>query len=385
MGKKEKGKTKEGFTIGRIIKMIVFLAIIVLIMMYLDSVFCLRDANDAEGTFGTFYDLSDSGTKLDGVYIGSSAVNRTFVPTEYYRRYGSCIYDLATAGQPSFTIKNVVKEAVKEQPDMKIILIEIRPFAKDYWSGGEGSIRKVTDSMRYSKNWADTINRSMYWGNKLGKGTFNSNKSYYFFHYLLYHNNWPNMTLSEFKPHDKTTDYMGYCLTYRGTRTIKVDEPQEYSGHRKMNSDKEKILRDLIKYCKTLDQKVIFVASPYKYNKETQESLNTVKSILRENGMTVWDFNSGKLRRDFHVDYDHYFYQTVHMNVFGAEAYTKYLYKQINRVVKLEDHRGDSDYKAWDQAEKRYLKDRKTLVAERKKAIAERKKAAAEKKKESST
>jgi hypothetical protein len=368
MEKKEKAKTtitKEGFTKGRVIRMIAFLMIIVLIMVYLNSVFCLRDDNDAEGTFGTFYDLSDSGTRLDGVYIGSSATYRSFIPTEYYRLHGACIYDLATAGQPLFTIKNIVREAVKEQPDMKIILIEIRPFTKGYWNGGEGSIRKVTDSMKYSKNWVDTINTSMYWGNKLGKGTFNSNKMYYFFRYLLYHNSWPHMTLSEFKPHEKTTDYMGYCLTYRGTKVTRIEGAQDYGGYEKIDSDTEKILRDLIKYCKTLDQKVVFVSSPYKCSPGAQAKLNYTKAILEKNGMTVWDFNSGELRKDFNADYDHYYYEPVHMNVFGAEAYTKYLYKQIGSVVKLEDHRGDPDYKAWDKASKKFLRDKKKLVAKR--------------------
>ncbi|MGI6212860.1 MAG: hypothetical protein ACOYJJ_09805 [Anaerovoracaceae bacterium] len=365
MGKKE--KTKEGFTTGRVIKMIAFLAIIVLIMIYLNSVFCLRDPNDSEGTFGTFYDLSDSGTKLDGVYIGSSAVNRFFIPTEYYRRYGSCIYDLATAGQSSFLIKNIVKEAVKEQPDMKIILIEIRPFVKDHWGGGEGSIRNVTDSMKYSENWVDTIDTAMYWGNKLNKGSFNSNKMYYYFRYLLYHNSWPNMKLNEFTPNDKTTDYMGYNLTYIVTNTTKILDPQDFGGYAKMNSDQEEILLDLIKYCKTLDQKVIFVASPIKFKPDSQAKLNYVKALIEKNGMTVWDFNTGKLREDFKVDYNHYYYERSHMNVFGAEAYTKYIYKQISSVVELEDHRGDSDYKAWDQAEKKFLRDKKKLLAQRKK------------------
>jgi hypothetical protein len=364
---KEKVKTKEGFTVGRVFKMIAFLLVIALVMLYLNSVFCLRDDNDAEGTFGTFYKLSDEGEKLDGVYIGSSATYRYFIPTEYYRMYGGCIYNLATAGQPSFVIKNIVKEAVKEQPDMKIILIEIRPFTKDYWHGGEGSIRKVTDSMKPSENWVDTIKTSMYWGNKLEKGSFNTNKMYYYFSYLLYHNSWPHMTLDQFKPNDRQTDYMGYSLTYMGTNTTKIENPKDYGGYAKMDPNKEKILKDLIKYCKTLKQKVVFVASPCKYKPDSQARLNYVTRLLRKNGMTVWDFNTGKLRQDFDDDYDHYYYERAHMNVFGAEAYTKYMYKLVNSVVKLEDHRGDSDYKAWDEAEQRFLTEKKKLVAERKK------------------
>lgn len=358
----------DGFTRKRIVKVIAFLLIVALIMVGLNSVFCLRDENNAEGTFGTFYELSDSGNKLDGVYVGSSAVYRSFIPTEYYRMYGSCIYNLSTSGQPSFTIKNIVKEAVKNQPDMKLILIEIRPFAKDHWMGGEGAIRMVTDSMEYSSNWVDTINTSMYWGNKLNASSFDHNKMYYYFRYLLYHNSWPHMALSEMKPHEKSTDYMGYNLSDLVTRTTAIKNPQDYGGYQKMNSDKEKILKDLLKYCKTLDQKVVFVASPIKFMADSQAKLNYAKRIIEKNGFTVWDFNTGELREDFKVDYDHYYYERSHMNVFGAEAYTRYIHKLISSVVKLPDHRGDSDFRVWDEAQKNFLRDKKALLSKSKRA-----------------
>ncbi|MGN0708869.1 MAG: hypothetical protein ACI4LM_01350, partial [Anaerovoracaceae bacterium] len=173
-------KKDDGLTFGHLMKIIVFVLIAALIMGYLNSVFCLRDDNEAEGVFGTFYDLSDQGCRLDGVYIGSSATFRYFIPTECYRKHGACIYNLATASQPYFLYKNIIKEAVREQPDMKVIILELRPFTWNKWTSGEGSIRKVTDSMTPSLNWKNTVDNAIYYGNKLNKGSFEDNKLYYY-------------------------------------------------------------------------------------------------------------------------------------------------------------------------------------------------------------
>ena len=49
------------------------------------------------------------------------------------------------------------------------------------------------------------------------------------------------------------------------------------------------------------------------------------------------------------VDFDTDFYNYLHMNIYGAEKYTKFLSEYIKENYNLEDRRKDKNYSEWNE------------------------------------
>lgn len=369
MDKSIKTEERQKMTPKRALKIAVFLLLVVILLSFLSTALRLRDENDATGVFNTLYQQGED-NKLDGVFIGSSATYRFFVPTEAYRKHGITIMDFATSAQPYFITKNVVKEAVDAAPDMKVILIDIRTITKDKWNGGEAAIRRVTDSMKWNRNRFSAINTSLDYMDELDYQGYETNKLYYYFPLLLYHNMWVETPVSEMDPRKNYAPYFGYRLTYPGTNVSKIINPYEYgevTEKTELDDIQNKAFLELVDYCKSIKDKykIVFVSSPFKIRPDAQARFNYMTDVIEQAGMEVYDFNSGEIKADFPNDYDHYYYERLHMNTLGAEAYTDYLCKLLKKDVDFEDHRGDEKYSDWEEASKNYLKERKKLLAER--------------------
>lgn len=324
---------------------LLFFALAAGLLFYLNCVFDLKDDKGSEKVFKAFYDQKEN--SLDGIYIGSSAVYRYFVPTQAFEDKGMAIFDLGTGSQPIVLEKYIIREALKTQPDMKVIVIDIRNLTLSDEYLKEADIRRVTDAMKQSENRIDAINAGLkYFREK--KAEISYNKMYYYFPFLLYHNRWnEDFEFEDLKGTTNGNAYKGFYATNHSLTSVPVEQPTYTTEKTEPEAADKAVLQDLLDYCSTLKQKVIFVSSPFAMSEERQKLLNSYTEMIRDAGFTMYNFNTKEGAAKLDLDWDHDFLDSGHVNYYGAVKFTRWMEKAIAREVQLKDHRNDPDYENW--------------------------------------
>ena len=357
---KETGNTQKK-KVWLLIRTLLFFLILCLSGIYLMHVFDMKDDKGAEKVFRTFY--SEKENSLDGIYIGSSSAYRFWIPPYAFETNGMAVSNLGTGSQPVVLQKYIILEALKTQPDMKVIIIDIRSMLKKNKRLKEADIRRVTDSFRQfekilfpSRNRLNAIDASLAFFRDQD-ADIEYNKKYYYYPFLKYHNRWQSdIALNDLSGISSKNKYKGFVFTSTGSMRIKQLEPPEYTDTVAETVDpvKYNVLRDLIRFCKTLDQKVIFVSAPYRISQEEQEQLNACTEIIMQSGLTILNFNQEQDIKWIGLDWSTDYMDPKHVNVYGAMKYTSYLSNYLREHVDLTDHRGDSAYISWENAKDRF-------------------------------
>jgi hypothetical protein len=336
---------KHKKTIALVLLFLIFAAAM---LFYLNKVFDMKDDKHAEQTFASFY--AQKKNSLDGVYIGSSAVYRYWIPTQAYQKYGMRIFNISTGSQPVVLQKYLIQEALKSQPDAKVILLDIRSIISPSKTLKESDIRRVTDSMPMSVNRIPAIHAALKYFKAEG-ADISYNKSYSYLSFLFYHNRWSDdLTRSDLNPKTKQNPYMGFIYDSSSTVVYPMRQPSYVSGTETLSADKKAVLEDLLDYCRTLKQKVIFVSSPYQISESDQQLLHSCENMIRAKGFTFIDFNTQKMTEKIGLDWSKDFLNTKHVNYNGAEKFTAYLSSYLNKHVQFKKHSDFASEKAWKKA-----------------------------------
>ena len=346
MSKKKKGN-----------KVVIILIIILVILIVGLGAFVYLNKVFTNGTtrYSSFYQEPEN--TLDGIYLGSSAAYCYYMPTVTYEQEGICIYNLGTTVQPSCISANIIKDALKTQPDMDVIVIELRNFVKIDNSDIQQYIRLVTDGMRWSKNRFDAIDTALQYYKDSGvEGNYNK-WSYYFPALRVVHVGSYGLSQNDWllKKEEKTP-FKG-SAPFNSRLITRLPVPDEYTREDKVDKAQTEALRNLLEFCKKLDTEVIFVSGPFNPNKGSEYKygeMNTLCKIIEEEGFTALNFNREPLKSQLNIDYSHDFRDRGHTSAYGAMRYTLFLGKWLKTNVKSlkDDHRGEKGYEDWDlQAE----------------------------------
>lgn len=336
-----------------LIRTIIFLIIIFMIAMYLNAVFTMERTEESKETFNTFY--SEIENTIDGVYFGASSSNRYWIAPLAFEEYGMAISSMATTSQPLVLTKYLMEEAEKTQ-NPKLFIVELRGAIKSSEWIQDPYIRKVTDSMKPSLTRIRAINESLEFASIAGNEM--DSKIDYYFPLLKYHSRWNNEEYqleSELKLEEPISYSKGFFLTpSKSFQQIPQSAAQYTEEEGGMAPELEDVIIDLLDYCDSIDTEVLFVMSPHSAKKDNLKILNQAKTIVESRGYTVLDFNTEEMIEAVGIDWELDFYNENHTNCVGAEKYTYYLANYISEHYVIEDHRGDSQYKSWDEAYKYY-------------------------------
>ena len=89
-----------------ILRFVIFLCILFLVFVYLNKVFTLPEEDENTKIFNSFYGETEN--SLDGIYLGSSAVNRFWNAPLAYHEYGYSIFAFSTSSQPLVLYRNLI-------------------------------------------------------------------------------------------------------------------------------------------------------------------------------------------------------------------------------------------------------------------------------------
>jgi len=327
--------------VKRLLKIIGFLAIFVFLFAYTTDVFCLS-SNLAERRFKEFY--SQPINSLDAVYIGSSGVDNFWSSPLAWEEYGITVFPFSSDAQPTAAAKYLIKEGRKTQKNA-LYIIDLRAVRAPDIS--EGEIRKVTDNMRLSLNWYDAVTALTETANIPLK-----DRLPYYISQMKYHDRWSELTSADF------TNEITYL---KGSQVIdKTVEQKVLSGptgeRAPIPEFQQKVLTDLLDYCKQEKLNVLFIVSPMLLDKEAKMQYNYVGDEVKKYGFPFVNFSDQI--EDMNLDLSTDFYEADHVNMKGQIKYTRYFAKYLVDHYSFSDKRSEASYASWDESYRNYLNTR---------------------------
>lgn len=281
---------------------------------------------------------------LDMIYIGGSAAFVYWEPPRAWGEYGITSYDYATNSIRAESIIGNIREVSKYQ-DTDFIVIDARPF--EYWSDtiGEDGIRHITDSMDYSWNRWKMVYEYL---SNIEKPE-NINEVSFYFDIAKYHT---NMEALGSETNWDFIDNEGYAFCNGGEiydLHEELNKPTDFMTKEcmELQEGSEKTLIKLLEYCRKEKKDVLFVVCPYRITKEQKMMYNSIQRIVESYGFAFLDANEHY--DDMEIDFSKDFYNINHVNVYGAEKYTRFLAEYIQENYDLIDHRKEQGTEKWEE------------------------------------
>lgn len=332
----------------KILRAAAFAIIALLLTVYLCNVFTIADTDSNKQIFNAFY--SEEEDSIDAVYFGTSASNRYFINPMAYKEEGMTVFTMATMGMPMFFIPILMDEVEKTQSP-RLYIIELRWVLKDRDLITDAHIRRVTDSMKFSSNKVEAIEKALeFTEGAEGELSNIDDPLDYYISIIKYHSRLEtgDLSIKDFFIVGSKNKTKGYVMSKSTLRQVN-QLSAVYSDEREpLSPEADETLTELLDYCDGLNQDVLFVLSPYSVKDGQMEKFNTAMDTVRERGYNVINFNSEEMIEKLDLNYQTDFYNSKHVNYLGAEKYTEYLTKYIDENYDLPDRRGEAGYESWD-------------------------------------
>lgn len=322
-----------------LLRFICFLLLLSLTLCAVNGLFGIKvDANTRR--YNTYKALPKD--TVDVVFIGSSSTYRYWVPALAFEEYGFTGYPLSMSGQLFVMYETMIKEALKYQnPD--VFVIDIRSVGKKPENASEQNIRATMDILPASLDRLQIVKKVLdYHGNEE-----RSRDLSFYIRFLLYHNRW----IEGLNEEDWKVTYNAH-MGFLANKSIK--DPGAYSEDTfklaELDEKTADAFNDLLDFCDTLSQDIVFVAAPHKFKEKTMERINAAFAMAADRGYDCINFNTEAMRNAVGLDRKTDFYDRNHTNLSGAIKYTRYLGEYLRLRYELPDHRGDGLYNNWEEA-----------------------------------
>lgn len=336
-----------------------FLAVGILVLALCD-LFEMDNTSNFNKRYKTYRDFPED--TVEAVLLGTSGIDRYWVPSQAYEEYGITVYPLSTDAFPAWLYKYAIEEALDYQ-DVKLFILDIRPFTQANINIDVMDVRarRFLDALPpFSMNRIQACFKTMEIRDQVDKSASRLDLSYLFpiikFHgkwsdddYLI-ENNWSAL------PHE----YLGFHLFQKATirqspQTVRKYEADYYN---ELDDYSKDTLYELIDYIRENELNVLFVDTPQvRFGKESGRS-NVIYNILEEEGMNYVHYYDENSPNTFSIDLDLEtdFYNPGHLNFYGATKFTKVFSEYLIENFDLEDKRNEEHVKEhWDGVHQKLL------------------------------
>lgn len=141
-------------------------------------------------------------------------------------------------------------QEVEKTQDPKLFIVEIRWTFKSAKSMGDAGLRRVSDSMKFSKNKIDMINAAVGFSAH-ADNSVSQNKVEYYFSFLKYHDRWSagNLESDDILLRNLESECKGFLLTKDSFEIEKESEAEYTDDVKALDTYTEDVLYDLLDYC----------------------------------------------------------------------------------------------------------------------------------------
>jgi len=322
-----------------ILKLIVFLCIFFILLGSIS--YSARPDSDMKERFAGFY--SEPKNTIDVIAIGASPISPLLASPYIWNEYGITSYPLSTNAQPVAAVKYIIEDAHKTQKDSLFIVDTTMFMVETDVLLTEPRIRNVVDNMKYSLTRVKAIKDMVEDKNKRIDYYFDISK----YHSAILGKNGLNTDDIKYFDFKNESIYKGYLFT----EAVDIFEPVSVEHITEVNpmpESAEAVLVELMNYCEKKDISLLFITCPYIASEDNKMEHNYIENLVLEHGYDYLDFND--LYEEMDIDFGKDFYNTNHMNVYGAEKFSKYLGNYLKDNYKLQDKKGYEGYEAWDES-----------------------------------
>lgn len=319
------------------VRMTSFSLIFVLLFVLVSYLF--RPVNNERIIINGFY--AEDSNELDVVYIGGSVCFVSWAPLIAFHEQGIASYDYACNTIQADTLKYCIKDVLKTQSP-NLLIIDARPFEyrDTEQPPSEVPIRNLSDSMSYSLNRAEMLA-------DIVPTVLQEDSLEYIFDISKYHGLWKSLSKTSFDYmfNKKENESKGFCFIPKSTSMPVPSNKSSIKETLAPYDETNDILTDLLEFCKNENLNVLFVVAPYIEPDNHRMMYNFLSERIKSYGFDFVNFNEyySQIGLDFSKD----LYNSDHLNIFGAEKYTKYLAQYLTKNYNLPDRRNDPAYADW--------------------------------------
>ncbi|MCR4718083.1 MAG: hypothetical protein K5768_00445 [Firmicutes bacterium] len=304
-------------TAKRIVAVVVFLAIFFVLFSLCDRILSRKETKgwwNVTAKIDGFYNSPKD--EYDVMFFGSSNTYCSFNPLVIWKETGVKSYVFATQQQPLWATYYYMKDAFKRQsPDIAVVDVLMLSKNDEYYDDGVNYT--FSDNMPFSTDKIKLAYVSAPKGRRLGL----------VFRFLKYHSRWNELTKEDFEYKKKNmSDYSKgfYMLTSVSDRAIHTDL-ENVTEIEPISDKNREYLYKIIELCKEKNVRLMLVKTPSNSTEEEKKYYNTAQKIAEENGLDFVDYNM--LYNEIGLDLSKDFFDEHHLNIYGAEKFTKYFVK----------------------------------------------------------
>ncbi|MDD3413425.1 MAG: SGNH/GDSL hydrolase family protein [Lachnospiraceae bacterium] len=283
-------------------------------------------------------------TKLDVLAFGSSTVYNAISPDFLWKEYGFTSYTRANASQTLWQSYYLMEDALKtETPDLILVDMSFMKYGEEFVE--EPSNRKAIDGMRLSTSKWNCIKASM------GE----EEPITYLFPIFRYHSRWKELTAKDLQYTFRMPEvtYDGYIMQF--------DIPEEqiiYEKEAKENYEFPQkaweYLDKITELCKEKNVPLLLMKTPTYVNNWYDEYDEMLSQYASSKGIKYTNFDNYKVQMGNNLRL-HYVDDGSHLNVVGAEVFSKFLGAYITEQYDIKNHSHDKKYQdIWDKKLERY-------------------------------
>lgn len=343
-----------------VVRVVAFVLVLFTMFCFLSDVF--ENQPNRTNTFKvrTYYTLERD--TIDVALLGTSGIDRYWLSSKAYDEHGIASYAFANNAFPSWLLLTMTKELERKHDTMKLLVVDIRPFTVNHIEGSpvkfENRARSLTEALPFfSIARIQAIDKAL----KLRSEYFEDAERFdlsFFFTFIKHHSRWSEEDFDIYEEIEyETSPYLGAYI-HKSSALRPLDKPlTTYKSEERAALDPICLedLYELLEYFDKQDYEVLFINTPHGQNKRETQRTNTVCDILEEKGYKYLNCEPDSKIYDLQKD----FYNTGHVNYYGAEKFTEWFIGYLNENYDFPDRRGDERYSAWEGT---YDKIKKTIA-----------------------
>lgn len=330
-------------TAKRIAASVVFLSLFLMLFSFCDRILCRKETEgwwNVTAKIDGFYNSPKN--EYDVIFFGSSNAYCSFNPLVIWKETGIKSYVFATQQQPLWATYYYMKDAFKRQsPDLAVLDVLMASKNDEYYDDGVNYT--FCDNMPFSTDKIRLAYASAPKGRRLGL----------VMRFLKYHSRWNELKREDFeyRKGDMSDYSKGFYVLTSKCNNAKHTDFKAVKDSLPLSEKNKEYLEKIIALCKENDVELMLVKTPSNSTEEETRYYNAVSELAAANGLDFTDYNMyyDEIGLDLSTD----FFDERHLNIYGAEKFTKYFVKTTSyfcgRIGADNDWQDDYD---------RYMKER---------------------------
>lgn len=337
----------------RLVESVVF---VLLLCAALSGVSRLMERKASRNQFGPFLEEPQ---QYDVLFFGDSRFVNCLFPMEIWADYGIPGYNLSCYGNTMpanyWSMMNALDYA-----NPKVVVLAVNGVRKDLKvTGSSSDLHTAFDFFPLSRTKMHAIEDLMddpYAVDDYGNRYVDMKWEYYFT-LGKYHERWRELGPNDLTGVPNVQKGADMMVGVAPTEDYNIIDGDWYAEEQGVGYA---YMRRMIEECQNRGIDILLVHLPYPASEDAQMHANTVGSVAEEYGVNYVDFVYMDSVVDYAVDcYD----QQAHLNPSGGLKVTDFIGEYLSTHYGLEDRRGDSAYRNWDEAQARYAAYKCNLLA----------------------